>query len=144
MLTAGRRRPPDPRCRWVRGDVRALPFGPAFDIAVCFGALGHVAERDQPRFASEVASVLRPGGRFVIVTSTRPPAWSARYWLARGFDTAMHVRNALVRPPFVMYYLTFLLPGARRLLEGAGMRVDVRPLPLRNLHLVVATKMEGR
>jgi ubiquinone/menaquinone biosynthesis C-methylase UbiE len=143
MLAAGRRRLPEPGYSWVRGDVRALPFGPSFDVAVCCGALGHVPERDQPRFAAEVARVLRPGGRFAFVTPARPPVWSRRYWLARGFDSVMHVRNALVRPPFVMYYLTFLLPDARRVLEHAGLRVEVRPLPLRHLHLVLATKIEG-
>ena len=32
----------------------------------------------------------------------------------------MRIRNLLVRPPFVMYYLTFLLPRARKLLVERG------------------------
>jgi len=42
-----------------------------------------------------------------------------------GFDAAMLIRNALWRPPFVMYYLSFLLPRARRLLAEHGFDVEV-------------------
>ena len=35
--------------------------------------------------------------------------------MLRGFNAAMHVRNALVHPPFVMCYFTFILPDV---LEG--------------------------
>ena len=149
MLSVARRNlaaaPGRARLEFVRGDALALPFGPTFDIAVCFGALGHILERDQPVFVSEVARVLRPGGRFVFVTSYMPPAWSARRWLGHGFNAAMHVRNALVSPPFVMYYLTFLLPDVERLLERAGLEVQVaRPPGLDrrwgDLRVVTATR----
>src|SRR5437588_4639549 len=35
---------------YVRGDALAMPFGAEFDLAVCFGALGHIARRDERRF----------------------------------------------------------------------------------------------
>jgi SAM-dependent methyltransferase len=143
---------------YVRGDALALPFGPEFDVVVCFGAFGHILRRDERRFVAEVARVLRPGGRFVFVTSYLPPVWSRRYWLARLFNLAMAVRNALVSPPFIMYYLTFLLPGARRLLRKRGLAVEERELDLSGLlsglvpgrpgmlaglRLVVATRPAG-
>jgi ubiquinone/menaquinone biosynthesis C-methylase UbiE len=112
----------------VHGDVLALPFGPDFDVAVCFGALGHVLPRDQRRFVGEVARVLRPGGRFAFVTSEWPPFWSKGYWLSRLFNGAMHLRNWLLSPPFVMYYLTFLLPEAGVLCRQCGLEVEVRGL----------------
>jgi SAM-dependent methyltransferase len=128
----------------IRADALAMPFSAAFDLVVSFGAFGHILERDEPRFVAEVARVLRPGGRFVFVTAYLPPVTSPGYWMARAFNAAMHVRNFLIRPPFIMYYLTFLLPRARRLLERAGLVVEERPLavqrPLRNLRLVVATR----
>jgi ubiquinone/menaquinone biosynthesis C-methylase UbiE len=128
----------------VRGNALALPFSAEFDLVVCFGALGHILPRDAPRFVSEIYRVLRPGGRFVFVTSPWPSIWSLSYWLARGFNAAMHVRNALMRPPFIMYYLTFLLPEARTLLENHGFAVEAQPLPFTEvwgpLHLVCATK----
>jgi ubiquinone/menaquinone biosynthesis C-methylase UbiE len=141
MLSAGRQRLADERLDWVRGNVLALPFDARFDIAVCFGALGHIPERDQARFVAEVARVLKPGGRFVFVTASMPSVLSRRYWLSLGFDAVMHVRNLLLRPPFVMYYLTFLLQDVRPVLEGAGLTVDVQPLPGSQLNLVTAKKL---
>jgi SAM-dependent methyltransferase len=114
----------------VRGDVLALPFGAEFDVATCFGALGHILPRDQRRFVGEVARVLRPGGRFALVTSEWPSVWSRGYWLSRLFNGAMHLRNWLLPPPFVMFYLTFLLPEAGVLLRRAGLAVEVRDLGL--------------
>jgi SAM-dependent methyltransferase len=130
--------------RFVRGDVMSMPFAPQFDVAVCFGALGHILPRDQPAFVRQVNAALRRGGRFVFATSRRPPVISARYWLSRGFNAAMHVRNWLLSPPFVMYYLTFLLPDASRMLAAAGFEVQVEegvfPSPFEDAWLVVATK----
>jgi ubiquinone/menaquinone biosynthesis C-methylase UbiE len=130
---------------WVRGDALTLPFGPAFDLVVSFGAFGHFLRDDQPRLMAEVARVLRPGGRFVFVTAEVPRAWSARWWLGHAFNGAMRVRNLLVSPPFVMYYLTFLMPDALRLLEEAGLTCEVRRLESPrgapgDLRLVTATR----
>jgi ubiquinone/menaquinone biosynthesis C-methylase UbiE len=128
---------------WVRGDALALPLQPAFDLVVSFGAFGHIPRRDQPALLEQVRRVLRPGGRFVFVASTMPRPWTGRYWLARCFNGAMHVRNRLVSPPFVMYYLTFLLPEVGHDLERLGLSVEVGALESvtrpRNVHLVVAT-----
>jgi ubiquinone/menaquinone biosynthesis C-methylase UbiE len=130
----------------VRGDALALPFGPAFDLVVCFGALGHIQRRDQRRFLAEVARVLRPGGRFVFVTTTRPSVWSPGIWLARLFNGAMWLRNWLVTPPFIMYYLTFLLPEVGTQLRKHGLDVEVRDLALtgvfRRLRLVIARRVQ--
>ncbi|HEY5871379.1 MAG TPA: class I SAM-dependent methyltransferase, partial [Candidatus Tectomicrobia bacterium] len=82
----------------------AMPFRAAFDLVVCFGAFGHILPQEQDQFVAQVAQVLRPGGRFVCVTTPRPPWWSARYWRARGFNALMHVRNGLRTPPFIMYW----------------------------------------
>lgn len=127
----------------VRGNVLDMPFDKVFDVAVCFGALGHILPTDQSRLVTQVANVLRPGGRFVFVTSPMPPMWSTRYWLARGFNAAMQVRNFCLSPPFVMYYLTFLLPQAVTLLNQHGFSVhvyhDVFGGRFRHLRLVIGT-----
>src|SRR5262249_26559718 len=104
----------------VRGNVLALPFRAEFDVAICLGAVGHLLPRDGPRFVAEIARVLRPGGRFVFVTSCPPPCWSRRWVMSRLFNAAMHVRNAVLAPPFIMYYLTFLLPEVETLLRRYG------------------------
>jgi ubiquinone/menaquinone biosynthesis C-methylase UbiE len=132
------------RLELVRGDARALPFGPEFDLVVCFGALGHILRRDERRFLAEAARVLRPGGRFVFVTTYPPPVWSRRLWLSRLFNGVMWLRNWLVTPPFIMYYLTFQLPGVAGQLRRLGLDVAVRALGLTgmfaDLHLVLATR----
>ncbi len=126
----------------VRADALELPFVGGFDLVTCFGALGHFRRRDQRRLIREVGRVLEPGGRFVFTAAPPPPPWSWRLWLVLGFDAAMAARNLLWRPPFVMYYLTFLLPRARRLLADHGFTVETRrgvfpELP--GLRLVIAT-----
>ena len=130
--------------QFVRGNALRMPFDAAFDVAVCFGAFGHILAQDEGRFVAEIARVLRPGGRFVFITTYMPPLWSPAYWLARGFNGAMRMRNLLLSPKFIMYYLTFLLPEAQKLLEANGFDVDVRSggfeWPWRGLRLVTATK----
>ena len=130
MLAEAERRlvdaPGDAPVRLLRGDALALPFADeSLDLATCFGAFGHILESDEPRFVREIHRVLAPGGRFVFATSEVPPPWSPALWMARGFNAAMRVRNALLKPEFIMYYLTFTWPQVGTLLEAAGFEVTV-------------------
>jgi len=130
---------------FVFADALDMPFESEFDVAVSFGAVGHILPRDQPRWVELIARALKPGGRFIVATAYMPPVWSPRYLLSRGFNAAMHARNLLMQPPFHMYYLTFLVPEATRMLESAGFRVDVLtgvfPRPFRDVCLVVGVKL---
>ena len=72
--------------------------------------------------------MLRPGGRFVFVTAYRPSPQSLHYWVARTFNGLMWLRNLLLRPPFIMYYLSFLLPEVETLFRRQGLDVTVAPL----------------
>ncbi len=112
----------------VQGDARVLParLHGAFDLVTSTGAFGHIEERDEHRFLTEIRKALRPGGRFVFVTGEAPPVTSAWFWLAHGFNAAMHVRNALLPSRFVMIYLTFLWPEVKRKLVAAGFTVEAR------------------
>jgi ubiquinone/menaquinone biosynthesis C-methylase UbiE len=128
----------------VLGDVLNMRFREEFDLAVTVGSNGHILPQDQPRFVERIAAALKPGGRLAFVTGEMPPWWSRRFLFSRAFNAAMHIRNALVRPPFIMFYLTFLLPEARHMLEEQGFEVavhdDVFSGKLRVLKVVVATK----
>lgn len=128
----------------VRGHVLAMPFAEAFDVAVCFGALGHILKREQCQFMTAVYQVLKPGGRFGFVTSAMPSWRSTRYWRSRAFNAAMHVRNGLWSPPFVMYYLTFTLPQVVEQLVEQGFSVEVDANLFagryRGLTFIIATK----
>lgn len=73
--------------------------------------------------------MLRPGGAFAFPVVAPPRPSSPAYWTLLGFDAAMRVRNALWRPPFVMYYRAFRLGDVRRELERAGLRVELHALP---------------
>lgn len=126
MLRQARARVPD--ATLVQGDALEMPFRACFDVAVSFGAFGHILEEDEPRFVRAVHQALKPGGRFVFVTAHPPPLLSRRHIIARTFNGVMRVRNVVKRPQFIMYYLTFLLPRARALLEHAGFDVRVHDL----------------
>jgi len=117
-----------PEARLVRADARALPFAAAFDLVVSFGALGHFLPAERPALFAGVHRALRPGGVFALPIGTRPQVTSARYWTLLGFDLAMRARNAVRRPPFVMYYLTGRLPALRADLTAAGFSVTAVPL----------------
>jgi len=148
MLEVARRkfpnRPGEAPVELIQGEVLEMDFREEFDLAITVGSLGHILPNDEPRFVASVAAALKPGGRFAFVTTEMPPVWAGRYWLSRGFNAAMHVRNAIKRPPFIMYYLTFLLPRARQLLLNAGFDVtvhdDVFSGRLRPLKIVIGTK----
>ncbi|WP_151773882.1 class I SAM-dependent methyltransferase [Streptomyces abyssomicinicus] len=123
MLERARRAAP--RAALVRADARALPFAPAsFDLAVTFGALGHFLPRDLPALFGQAHRVLRPGGRlaFPLPGPPRPGSRAALGLLA--FDTAMRVRNAVWRPPFVMYYRVLTFGVLRSVLVRTGFTVE--------------------
>jgi SAM-dependent methyltransferase len=126
MLAQARRG--NPGAAWVRADVRALPFADAFDLAVSFGALGHFLPDERPALFDGVYRALRPGGVFAFPVPAPQPVKSPRYWALLGFDLAMRVRNAVWRPPFVMYYRTCPLHAVRSDLTASGFIVTTVPL----------------
>ncbi|MFI9803683.1 methyltransferase domain-containing protein [Streptomyces sp. NPDC052301] len=132
MLEVARRRvrpAGGPEVAWVRGDARALPFPAAFDLVVSFGAFGHFLPRELPGLFTQVHSVLRPGGRFAFPVLAPPRPAQSAFWALLGFDAAMRVRNALWRPPFVMYYRAFRLGDVTVELARAGFTVELTALP---------------
>jgi SAM-dependent methyltransferase len=126
MLAQARSAYPD--ARWMRADVRALPFAEAFDLAVSFGALGHFRPAERPALFAGVHRALRPGGVFAFPVGAPLPATSGWYWALLGFDLAMRARNAIWRPPFVMYYGTCPLHAVRSDLTASGFTVTTVPL----------------
>ena len=128
---------------FIRGNMFHLPFKDEFDLAVTLSSLGHILKKDRTRFIKQVAGILKPGGRFVFVTSYKPDNYSKKFWYSHGFNAAINIRNLLVRPPFIMYYLTFLLPEVKMLFEKQGFEVEVKDVfagVQSDLRLVVATK----
>lgn len=126
MLAQARGAHPD--ATWVRADARALPFGADFDLAVSFGALGHFLPTERPALFAGVYRALRSGGLLAFPVGAPPRATSLAYWVTLGFDLAMRFRNAVWRPPFVMYYRTGSLPALRQDLTAAGFTVETAAL----------------
>ncbi len=146
MLAVARERVgSDARVELVRGDALDMPFVSEFDAAVSVGAFGHIEVKDEPRFVASIHRALKPGGRFVFATSTMPAWWTPSRVIAETFNAVMRVRNAVIDPPFIMYYLTFLWPEVRGRLLAAGF-TDVEcargafPHPFERALLVIARK----
>lgn len=97
------------RLRLVRGDAQALPFeDAAFDLVIAVTALCFVPDPD--RAMSEIARVLRPGGRLVIGELGLWSAWA-------GWRRA----RALFRPSIWRRTRFWTPRGLRRLAERAGL-----------------------
>jgi ubiquinone/menaquinone biosynthesis C-methylase UbiE len=132
MLARARDAHPD--ATWARADARALAFAEDFDLAVTFGALGHFLPGERPALFAGVYRALRPGGLFAFPIGTAPPLTSVLHWAALGFDVAMRARNAVWRPPFVMYYRIAPLPAVRADLAAAGFTVTAVDLTTLGQH----------
>jgi SAM-dependent methyltransferase len=114
-----------PAIELVEADVFSMSFDKCFDVITCFGAFGHILPEAEPMFVDLVRRALVPGGSFLFVTADKPPVYDLRALVARGFNAAMRARNAFLSPPFIMYYLTFLLPDVERLLRWKGFEVEL-------------------
>ncbi|MEJ3745838.1 methyltransferase domain-containing protein [Actinomycetes bacterium KLBMP 9797] len=123
-----------PEATWVRADARALPFAENFDLAVTFGALGHFLPSERGALFAGVYRALRPGGLLTFPIGAPPPLTSVSHWTTLGFDLAMRVRNAVWRPPFVMYYRTSPLPAVRDDLTAAGFTATTVALTVLGRH----------
>lgn len=107
------------RCRWEE----------RFDLITCVGMLGHVHPAQQDEFFARVSSALRPDGIFLtLAADVRGQPWKLVPGLV--FDALMKLRNLVWRPTFVMYYLSFLLPGALAVPQRHGLECQVLPANL--------------
>ena len=150
MLAEAARRlqdaPGDVPVRLIHDDVLEVSDDAAYDLATTFGSLGHIPVDRQRDFVRQIRGMLKPGGRFVFVAGPMPSVFSPRRWAWRTFNGLMHLRNALIDPPFVMFYLKFTLERARTLLGDHGFDLEVHA-PYRGtrwsrLRAVVAHKSE--
>lgn len=125
---------------FVEADVMQMNFEGEFDLATCFGALGHIPPGEETAFVRRIYRALKPGGRFVFYSAYPPHPLSLRNLALRTFNALMKLRNALLKPPFIMYYFNFLLPQIAEQLTKEGFAVDIRAGPYRRYWLVIATK----
>jgi ubiquinone/menaquinone biosynthesis C-methylase UbiE len=129
------------RVEFVEVDVMQMTFVGEFDVATCFGGLGHIPPGEEIAFLRQIHRALKRGGRFIFY-SAYPSFWlSPRNVALRAFNATMRVRNALLKPPFIMYYFNFLLPDVAERLKAEGFEVGIRAAPCGRYRLVIATKL---
>lgn len=107
------------------GEATRLPFpAESFDFVVAVQVYLYVGEIE--RALAEVARVLRPGGRLVVVDTD----WDSCVWLTADRDRLRRVLEARLRH-FAQPHLPPRLPG---LLRAAGLALaDARVIPILNL-----------
>jgi len=97
MMRVGRTRPGGAALPWTAADALNLPFADvSFDAVVSGFLMRNVA--DLPRALREQRRVLKPGGRIVILDTTRPP------------------QNIL--SPFIRLHLKYVIPALGKLITG--------------------------
>jgi ubiquinone/menaquinone biosynthesis C-methylase UbiE len=87
MLRRARQRLKSDRPAYVAADVTLLPFADgSFDGITCGYVLEHVP--DPPLGLSELARVLRTGGRMLLLTTEDnfSGAWTSRFWYCRMYN----------------------------------------------------------
>ena len=141
MLAAARTRAP-----LVQGDALALPFETgAFDGITCGFALRNVVSL--PRLFSELARVLRAGGRISLLEVARPSARLSRAVHGLYFNRVVPLVGALLSDRDAYRYLprsVAYLPereGLEALIEQAGFSgFATTPLGLGSAQIVTATR----
>ncbi len=99
MMRVGRQRADSGRIRWTAADALSLPYsGGSFDAVVSAFLLRNVV--DLSAALREKFRVLKPGGRAVVLDTTRPP------------------QNVLA--PFIRVHLGVVIPALGQLIAGDG------------------------
>lgn len=113
-----------PEAELVHGNALEPRWYHEFDLVTFFGALGHILPQDLPALVDVVDRALRPGGTFVFFVLPRTGIRNLAYLAACAlFDLAMRVRNALLKPEFIMYYLANSRRWFYQLLRERGFQV---------------------
>ena len=134
----------DPKVIYELQDALAMQYDEEFDVVTSSGAFGHFEIFEYETLIAGINRALKPGGRFIFLTYPEPTKANPAYWMAKGFNTAMHFRNLILPTEFIMFYLRFTVEQSAEILWRHGF--DVRVIdPDVNLHrslrLVVATKI---
>jgi len=116
---------PQLKSHFIKANALDLPFDQEFDLVVSFGAFGHILTAEEEQFIRQIHRSLRPGGQFYFITTEALPMTSLSYWRQKSFNAILRIRNFLIKPEFIMYYLTFRLPEVQIKLEKAGFDVSV-------------------
>lgn len=106
-----------PHLEFHSGDVLSLPLQGPYDVVVSADVLAHIP--DQPAVIGLIASQLRPGGLFILMTQN-PFVWlRSSYLMQRGpgqyrdWPTLRRIR-AMLAPQFETLHVSSIAPGGDR------------------------------
>lgn len=130
----------DLQVRWLRADMRDIPWESEFDAVICMFTSFGVLEGDEEdmKVLRAVAKTLRPGGRFLLDTINREMLM--RRWEARGWQQAAD--GSLILEERRMDFLTGRQHNRVLLIRPDGGRqekeIDLRLYTLKELSEMLA------
>jgi demethylmenaquinone methyltransferase/2-methoxy-6-polyprenyl-1,4-benzoquinol methylase len=147
MVELARQRPDGGAVSWLTGDMQALPFASrTFDLVTTGYGLRNVPDLDGA--LTEIARVLKPGGRLLSLDFDRPDRWIVRApFLAYLTIVGSALGLLLHRDPDTYRYIPEsirLYPGARRVAERMESRGFVRARHVRVLGGLMAIHVATR
>lgn len=134
--------------RWVRGDMRRIPFTGEFDAAInIFNTFGYLeSEAEDLAVLAAVAGALKPGGVFLLETVSRDAL--LRHFVPAAVDRLAD--GALVLQEQAFDLQTSRLTARMTLIEPDGARREYTqsiriytPTELRRLHEAAGLRVEG-
>ncbi|MCL6504142.1 MAG: methyltransferase domain-containing protein [Pirellulales bacterium] len=128
MVRRARRRLRHHAIRWLVADLAALPFANAsFDCVTCSYVLEHLP--DARLGLAEIARVLVPGGKALILTSEDnfTGAMTSRFWCSRTYNRAELAQAA--RDAGLIWVQELWLSPLHRLLRAGGICVVMQRQP---------------
>jgi SAM-dependent methyltransferase len=110
--------------RFLSADLAALPFETAsFDCITCGYVLEHLPD-PRPGLA-EIARILRPGGRLLLLTTedSLAGAWTSRLWCCRTYNRKDLRRNC--RELGLSWRRELWFTKMHKVLKAGGICVDI-------------------
>jgi len=107
MLSQARTKPETSQIRFVQGSFVALPFRDAsFNAAICIGAIWHLREKDEKKFAEEIQRILKSSGVFITTVQVPDSKLTIGKMIGNLLGKTKHVRNKVQLGKFTAEYIT--------------------------------------
>ncbi len=107
-----------PNIKLIQKDIFKLNIKNKFDLAVCFGAYGHIDKKNQKKFLDNINNALKSGGYFIFNLTDDLPWYCPKFIILKGFDIVMKIRNFLIKPEFIMYYMDFTASRLKTIIKS--------------------------
>lgn len=107
MLNQARVKSETAKIRFVQGSFVALPFSDAsFDAAICVGAIWHLREKEEKKFAEEIQRILKPGGVFITTVQVPDSKLTIGKMVGNLLGKTKYARDKVQLGKFTAEYIT--------------------------------------